>query len=161
MVTQEEMLHFFLPIIENNGRVYKKKTLIKAKKAVPGTLVITKTNDGDETKNTAEKGDWLVENQTSSSEQYLIKPNVFEKKYSFIQSLENGWGCYQPKGIVIGIKITSEHLSEFGSTGDMKFEAPWKELTVLRVGDFLVTPPEKDEIYRIAQKEFGETYEEN
>ncbi|MBN3519011.1 hypothetical protein JYB62_03270 [Algoriphagus lutimaris] len=161
MITQRDMLNFFLPIIESDGRTFKKKTLIKAKKAVPGTLIITRTNDGDETQNTAQQGDWLVENQTSSSEQYLIKPKVFEKKYDFIQSLENGWGCYQPKGTILAIKITQDHLSKFGDPDILKFEAPWKELTVLRVGDYLVTPPEKDEIYRIAQKEFGETYEEN
>jgi len=159
MITQQEMLNHFLPILENKGITYKKKTLIKAKKAIPGTLIITKTNDGDETKNTAEAGDWLVENQTSSSEQYLIKPKVFEKKYSFIQSLEHGWGCYQPKGKVIGIQIKKKDLSHFGKEDSMEFEAPWKELTILREGDYLVSPLEKDEIYRIAKKEFGETYE--
>lgn len=159
MITQQEMLNHFLPILESKGITYKKKTLIKAKKAVPGSLIVTKTNDGDETKNKAEQGDWLVENQTSSSEQYLIKPKVFESKYTFIQSLEDGWGCYQPKGKVIAIQIEKSDLSHFDKAEKMEFEAPWKELTILRVGDFLVVPPEKDEIYRIAKKEFGETYE--
>ncbi|WP_296700969.1 hypothetical protein [Algoriphagus sp.] len=161
MISQQEMLDHFLPILETKGVIYKKKTLIKAKKAVPGSLIVTKTNDGDETKNKAEKGDWLVENQTSSSEQYLIKPQIFEKKYSFIQSLEDGWGCYQPKGKVIAIQIEKNDLSHFGKEDTMKFEAPWKELTILRLGDYLVIPPEKNEIYRIAKKEFGETYEKD
>lgn len=161
MISQQEMLTHFLPILETKGVIYKKKTLIRAKKAVPGTLIVTKTNDGDETKNTAEKGDWLVENQTSSSEQYLVKPKVFEKKYTLLQSLENGWGSYQPKGKIIGVEVTKEELGNFVEGDQMRFEAPWKEETMLRVGDYLVTPPEKDEIYRIAKKEFWETYEQD
>lgn len=161
MITQQEMLKHFLPILESKGVTYKKKTLIKAKKAIPGAVIITKTNDGDETKNKAELGDWLVENQTSSSEQYLIKPKIFEKKYSFIQSLEDGWGCYEPKGKIIGIQVDKKDLSHFGEKDTMEFEAPWKEMTILRIGDFLVVPTEKDEIYRIAKKEFGETYEKD
>ncbi len=161
MITQKEMLAHFLPILETKGVTYKKKTLVKAKKAVPGTLIITKTNDGDETKNKAEQGDWLVENQTSSSEQYLIKPKIFEKKYSLIQSLEDGWGSYKPKGKILAIQVAKEDLSHFGKGDTMEFEAPWKELTILRIGDYLVVPPEKDEIYRIAKKEFGETYEKD
>ena len=159
MISQQEMLKHFLPILENKGVTYQKKSLIKAKKAVPGTLIITRTNDGDETKNTAKAGDWLVENQTSSSEQYLVKPEVFEKKYKLIQSLEKGWGCYQPIGKITAIEINAEDLAFFGKTDCMEFEAPWNELTLLRVNDFLVTPPEKNEIYRIAKKEFFETYE--
>ncbi|MBN3582237.1 hypothetical protein JYB64_07540 [Algoriphagus aestuarii] len=159
MIKQQEMLHHFLPILEENGIIFQKKSLIKAKKAVPGVVIVTRTNDGDETKNTAEKGDWLVENQTSSSEKYLIKPGVFEKKYTLIQSLENGWGCYKPKGKIIAIDVTSELLAPFTKEDKMEFEAPWKELTLLRLGDFLVVPPEKNEIYRIAKKEFWETYE--
>ncbi len=58
MITQQEMLNHFLPILEEKGSIYQKKSLIKAKKAVPGVVIITRTNDGDETKNKAEKGDW-------------------------------------------------------------------------------------------------------
>lgn len=50
MITQQEMLAHFLPILENNGKRYKKKSMIRAKKAKPGQLVVTKTSDGDETK---------------------------------------------------------------------------------------------------------------
>ena len=64
------MLAHFLPILEKSGKRYKKKSMIRAKKAKPGQLVITKTSDGEETRNTAEVGDWLVENQTSVNELY-------------------------------------------------------------------------------------------
>ena len=73
MITQIEMLAHFLPILEKNGKRYKKKSMVRAKKAQAGLVVVTKTSDGDETKNTAETGDWLVENQTSTTELYLVK----------------------------------------------------------------------------------------
>lgn len=160
MITQQEMLAHFLPILEKSGKRYKKKTMVRAKKAQAGLVVVTKTSDGDETQNTAEAGDWLVENQTSTNELYLVKAETFKKKYSLVQSLEQGWGCYQPKGEISGIIVGKDHLEAFGTTSVMEFQAPWKDTMIVKPGDMLVAPPEKDEIYRIAKKEFGETYEE-
>lgn len=160
MITQKEMLAHFLPILEKSGKRYKKKSMVRAKKAQPGLVVVTRTSDGDETKNTAESGDWLVENQTSSNEHYLVKAETFKKKYSLVQSLEKGWGCYQPKGEISGVLVNEDHLEAFGATSVMEFQAPWKDTMILKLGDMLVVPPEKDEIYRIAKKEFGETYME-
>lgn len=160
MVTQQDMLAHFLPILEKNGKRYKKKSMVRAKKAQPGLVVITKTSDGEETKNTAEAGDWLVENQTSSNEQYLVKAETFQKKYSLVQSLEKGWGSYQPKGETKGLIVKDTHLEAFGATKILEFQAPWKDTMIVKPGDMLVVPPEKNEIYRIAKKEFGETYVE-
>ncbi|UZD23593.1 PGDYG domain-containing protein [Algoriphagus halophytocola] len=160
MITQKEMLAHFLPIFDKSGRNYQKKSLIKAKKAQPGLQVVTKTSDGIETKNTAEKGDWLVENQTSSNEQYLVKAETFAKKYRLLQSLEQGWGCYEPIGRIIGLEAKMEYFEAFPKAGEVRFEAPWKDSMIIREGDFLVVPPEKDEIYRVAKKEFLETYKE-
>lgn len=146
--------------METLGKRYKKKSLIRAKKAEPGTVVFTKTSDGFETKNTAEKGDWLVENQTSAKESYLIKAETFDKKYTLLHSLGNGWGCYQPKGEISAMKVSSLDLENLGAQEQLEFQAPWKESIVLKPGDFLVISLEKSEIYRVAQKEFLETYEE-
>jgi len=160
MITQQEMLAHFLPILEKSGKRYKKKTMVRAKKAQAGLVVVTKTSDGDETQNTAEAGDWLVENQTSTNELYLVKAETFKKKYILVQALEKGWGCYQPKGEILGLILTDSHFEELGTTKVLQFQAPWKYSMVAKVGDLLVVPPEKDEIYRIAKKEFGETYVE-
>lgn len=154
------MLLHFLPLLDKGGKRYKKKSLVRAKKAQPGQVVVTKTSDGNETKNTAESGDWLVENQTSSNEWYLVKAETFQKKYSLVHSLEKGWGSYQPKGEIFGLHIIKSHLDELGATDVLEFQAPWKDTMIVKVGDMLVVPPEKDEIYRIAKKEFGETYVE-
>ena len=160
MLTQKDMLAHFLPLLEKGGKRYKKKSLIRAKKAHPGLLVITKTSDGEETQNTAEAGDWLVENQTSTNEWYLVKAETFMKKYNFVQALEQGWGCYQPKGEIRGLVLTKTHFEELEVGKILEFQAPWKDTMIAKIGDMLVVPPEKDEIYRIAKKEFGETYVE-
>lgn len=160
MVTQQEMLSHFLPLLEQSGKRYKKKSLVRAKKARVGLLIITKTSDGNETKNTAEAGDWLVENQTSSNEQYLVKAETFKKKYKLVHALENGWGSYQPLGETKGLIVTKSHFEIFGATDVLEFQAPWKDTMIVKPGDMLVVPPEKNEIYRIAKKEFGETYVE-
>lgn len=159
MISQKEMLENFLPLMETQGKRYKKNSLIRAKKAEPGTVVVTKTSDGIETKNTAEKGDWLVENQTSAKESYLIKVDTFEKKYSLLHSLGQGWGCYQPKGEILAMKVSAQDLEYLGAKEILEFQAPWKESIVLKPDDFLVISLEKSEIYRVAKKEFQETYE--
>ncbi|PZX55829.1 hypothetical protein [Algoriphagus chordae] len=160
MISQKEMLAHFLPYLEKSGKRYKKKSMVRAKKAQAGLLVVTKTSDGEETKNTAEAGDWLVENQTSTNELYLIKAETFKKKYSLVQSLEKGWGSYQPKGEILGLKVSEAHLEALGATKVLEFQAPWKDSMIVKPGDMLVVPTEKDEIYRVAKKEFGETYVE-
>lgn len=154
------MLAYFLPQMEEHGKRYKKKSLIRAKKAEPGLVVVTRTSDGYETKNTAEKGDWLVENQTSAKESYLIKAETFEKKYTLMDSLGKGWGCYRPIGEIYALKASEEDLKYFGAKAEMEFQAPWKESIVVKPGDFLVISLDKSEIYRVAKKEFTETYEE-
>ncbi len=159
MVTQKKMLDYFLPIFEKNAKKYRKKSLIRAKKADPGLLVITKTSDGEETRNTATKGDWLVENQTSSEEKYLVKPETFESKYEMVNSLGGGWASYKPKGVMYGYEFSLEDLNHFEKPEKLEFEAPWKDTMFVRVGDYLIIPPTKDEIYRVARKEFLETYQ--
>lgn len=158
MISQPEFLAHFLPILEKNGTWYKKTTLIKAKKAEPGIWIVTKTSDGVETKNQAKAGDMLVENQTSSYEQYLVKAETFSKKYQIKHCLERGWATYLPKGEILAYRVSSADFEFFTAVDILEFEASWGETTVVKPGDYLVTPPEKNEIYRIALKEFNETY---
>jgi NAD(P)-dependent dehydrogenase (short-subunit alcohol dehydrogenase family) len=40
----------------------------------------------------------------------------------------------------------------------VQFMAPWDQPEKVELNDFLVTPPDHSEIYRIARKEFFETY---
>lgn len=159
-ISQKRMLDYFLPKVEKEGIRYKKNTLIKAKLAPKGMEVITETADGIQTKNIAEEGDYFVENQTSTGEMYLVRKNVFERKYEITQSLSEGWATYQLREFIWAIQITAEEIQDLGGEGVLDFMAPWGELSVAKPEDFLVLPPEKDEIYRIAHKEFKETYQE-
>ncbi|MFC3414482.1 hypothetical protein [Algoriphagus hitonicola] len=159
-ISQEKMLEYFLPKVEKEGKRYKKNTLIKAKLAPKGMEVVTETSDGIKTKNIAEEGDYFVENQTSTSEMYLVRKNVFERKYQITQSLSEGWATYQLREFIWAIQITAEDIQKFGAEDVLDFTAPWGELSIAKPEDFLVLPPEKDEIYRIAHKEFKETYKE-
>jgi hypothetical protein len=160
MVSQKEILDYFLPILEKCGNRYKKFTLVRAKKAAPGTWIITKTSDGFETKNQAKAGDMLVENQTSSWEQYLVNEDTFSKKYEIEHSLEKGWATYKPIGEILAHRVSNVDFEFFGELEILEFVAPWGESMIVKPGDYLVTPPEKNEIYRIAQKEFEETYKQ-
>lgn len=160
MISQKEFLAHFLPILEKNGERYKKVTMIKAKKAETGAWIITKTSDGIETRNQAKDGDMLVENQTSSFEQYLIKSDIFFKKYEIEQCLERGWATYKPLGQVIAYRVSNVDFEFFREVNILEFEAPWGETMIVKPGDYLVMPTEKNEIYRIAQKEFDETYKQ-
>lgn len=157
-VSQKQMLEHFLPIFKSQGKQYQKTSLIKAKKANEGETILTKTSDGVETKNTAQKGDYLVENQTSSSELYLVRENSFEKRYEMKEALEKGWATYQSKITIWAIEISKEDIAKLGKNEEICFEASWGESMILKPGDFLVTSPDFDEVYRIARKEFGETY---
>ena len=159
MKTQQEMLDFFLPGMKGSFKSYKKKTLVRARRAQEGQEIITFTSDGEETKNMASAGDWLVENQTSVKERYLVKSETFQKKYTLKDSLGDGWGCYQPKGVVLAIEVSESILEKLGAKNELRFQAPWKESMIVKEGDFLIIPEEQHEIYRIAKKEFGETYE--
>ena len=153
------MLTHFLPIFEKSGKIYRKKSLIKARKATPGIMISTKTSDGIETKNIAQEGDMLVQNQTSSYEEYLVKADTFKIKYAMVDSLGNGWACYKPIGTMLGYELTEEDLKHFGVADRIEFQAPWRYTMFVRKGDFLVIPPTHHEIYRVARKEFLETYQ--
>lgn len=159
MVSQQDMLVHFLPIFEKSGEKYRKISLIRAKRATPGEVIYTKTSDGIETKNTASAGDMLVQNQTSSQEEYLVKAETFELKYRMVDSLGNGWACYKPKGIMMAYELLESDLNAFGTSERIEFATPWKDTMFVRKGDFLVMPADKNEIYRVARKEFLETYQ--
>lgn len=158
-ISQKQMLEHFIPIFEKHGKKYKKKTLIKAKRATEGEIIYTRTSDGVETKNTAKVGDFLVVNQTSSSEKYLVNKQSFEKKYELKGALEKGWACYSSKSYIWAIEFSEENLLQLGQQNQVCFEADWGEDMIIKKGDFLVAPPELNEVYRIAKKEFGETYQ--
>jgi hypothetical protein len=159
MYSQHEIISHFFTMLQEDGKRYTKKSLIRAKKANPGTLVLTRTSDGQEFENTAELGDWLIENQTAVSEHYLMKEAAFSKKYSLHQALGEGWGAYRAKGEVFAKQLTSKEILDFTGPNDFDFEGPQNKTVSLRPGDYMIIPIDKSEVYRITKKEFEQTYE--
>lgn len=160
MYSQQEIIAHFFALLQEGGQRYTKKSLIRAKKAIPGMLVITRTSDGKEFENTADPGDWLIENQTSVSEHYLMKEAIFSKKYTLHQALGEGWGAYCAKGRVYAKQVTLMEIHSFAGTQFLDFEGPRNKTVSLHSEDYLVIPTDQSEVYRIASKEFEQTYEQ-
>lgn len=151
MLSQREMLKKFLPLIEKDGQVYEKFTEVDARPAVPGEVIETFTSDGKETQNTAKKGEWIIRNRTEAKEEYILSDEKLRKRYIVRSLLVNGWYTFKAKGECQAIV--------FDGPEDTQFEASWGEAMTLKKEDLLVAPlPDKNEIYRIAAKEFTETY---
>jgi hypothetical protein len=156
--SQHEIINHFFDLLQKEGKRYAKKSLIIAKKAIPGTRVITKTSDGQRIETTAKDGDWLVENQTATNEHYLVSESTFKKKYQLRQALGEGWGSFQSLIQVYALKVQEKDLAHFGSDTQLEFKAPREKTVLIHPGDYLVIPIDQSEAYRIASKEFEETY---
>ena len=106
--------------------------------------VVTVTSDGKETQNTAEPNDIIMSGP--SREQYVVKPEKFPKLYAG----------------KIGGTVTPEQSPRIVArveniTQPITFKAPWGEDMILKRGDYLVKDGDQG-YYRIAQKEYDETY---
>jgi len=141
IISQQEAADLYLPQIEQSGKEYKKFTQITARPAVAGEVIETITSDGKETTNTAKSGDYVVTN--IGGEEYILSGDTLKKRY---ESLGNN--RYQAIGECKGIVYTGKPT---------QFMATWGEAMVLKPGDMIVTGDGK-EVYRIAIKEFKETY---
>ena len=157
--SQPEMLALFRPILDSEGIVFEKKQNVFAKKVEAPEVVATQTSDGSETVNTAEVGDYLVKNQTEAGEVYVLKAHKFEQRYQWLRSAEAGFEEYRSTGRVTAVELTPERCAALQLPSTFHFEAPWGEKMVAKSGDFIATPPDGAEVYRIARKEFFETYE--
>lgn len=149
IISQEELLKKYEKEFENS-QIYEKYNLVYARDAVIGEEIKTITKDGLETINRASKGDYVVKNMTSANEEYIVPKEKFEKKYIFEKASGNEWSVYKPIGIIKAIKVKSKET--------FYIIAPWKEKMIVKQGDFLASPLDYSEIYRIAEHEFFETY---
>jgi hypothetical protein len=105
--------------------------------------VETHTSDGKETQKRAKPEDIIISGP--SKEKYVIDKNKFSKLY---------------KGS-IGSTVTPEQSERIVARADINepllFKAPWGEDMILKPGDYLVKDGSEG-YYRIAKKEFEETY---
>lgn len=158
-VSQEKILKDILPLLKK-AETYEKYKIIYARRAVTGEEIETYTSDGYETKNTAKEGDFIVKNTTDAHEMYILTEEKFNKRYTYVKNLDNTWNIYQPIGKIKAVKVNSTLLKKLsGSDKSFHIITSWGENMIVKKGDFLVSPLEYNEVYRIANKEFWETYQ--
>jgi hypothetical protein len=161
-IEQKELVQALKAVLLDTGRDFKKFQIVKARVAKGGEEVVSVVESGRETVNIADNGDYVVENQTGAKELYIVSGAKFEQRYDKERKLDDGWFVYKPLGRVKGIEVDRTVLNLFQQQGSFYISAPWGEAQYVEEGDmFVTTLPLQDpiEIYRIARKEFSETYE--
>lgn len=158
LYSQPEIIAHFFDLLKQGGQLYSKKSLTIAKKATLGAVVLTETSDGQRIETIAKPGDWLVENQTTTKEHYLVSDATFTKKYQLKEALGEGWGSFQSLIQVYALKVQENELAVFGNPKQLEFQGPREKSVLIHPGDYLVIPVDQSEAYRITAKEFEETY---
>ncbi len=140
--------------------IYEKYQQVNARPALIGEKVVSITSDGRETVNYAEAGDWVVQNNTTAQEQYIVSSYKFEQRYATTGITNQTWEVFKAKGKCKAIVATTQLLQQLKVASEFYFTAPWGEPMVCKQGDLLVCPNinQLTEVYRIAKQEFEETY---
>ena len=160
-VSQEELMEEVLPLIKADGALYQKSVKVDARPAVEGEIVISITEDGEETSQAAKAGQMLIRNMTTAREEYLVDLDKFTPRYKNPEPIdgEEKWQRYNSSGQVRAIQVTPEITTLLNVGSEFFIHAPWGTDQIVKENDFLVsTCPTQDEIYRIAKDEFQQTY---
>ena len=161
MISQEDMKAIFLPLLREQGQIFMKKQKVWAKPANEGEIIITMTADGMETSNVAKQGDMLVKNQTDAEEIYVVSAKSFEERYAKMEDpiFDNeDFEEFKPIGKIYALNLDSQLLTKLKLPKSFYFEAPWEGNMICKENDYLASPPDFSQVYRIARKEFFETY---
>ncbi|MFK8008247.1 MAG: hypothetical protein AB8H03_17955 [Saprospiraceae bacterium] len=158
MHSQDEMKQVILPLLKSKGKVYQKIKKVFARKVKNKERIITTTSDGRETINNANPGDYIVKNQTDAGEEYVLTPSKFRSRYIYKKRSKAGYSEYEPTGRIYAVEVNKRLLKKFGVKLRFYFEADWGSKMVVKEKDFLACPIGGEEVYRIARKEFFETY---
>lgn len=159
-IKQGILLERVLPMIIDKGGQFKKSKRVHARPANEGEIIVSVTEDGEETSNTAKAGDMVVKNLTEAQEQYLVGQEKFDSRYTALEKVDDIWTLYEPIGEIRAIEVTHEMTTLLDVGEEFYIMAPWNTEQFAREGDYLVAPlPALDEIYRIARSEFEQTYE--
>jgi len=156
--SQKEMLRKVIPLLKKEGERYKKEQTVLGRKAKKGEKIVTVTSDGSETKNTAKSGDFIVKNNTKAGERYIIPSKTFNKTYLHHKKRKGIYDVYKPNKEILAIEMNTAVLKKIGFQKESYFVAPWGSEMIVKENDFLVCPMDYSEVYRIARKEFFETY---
>jgi hypothetical protein len=155
---QPEAFKLFGPLINTIGKVYSKSGTVLVRPAVTGEIIHTITSSGYETKNKALAGDFVVTNATKAQEKYILAAEKLNTRYQLIQTLADGQGLYRAKGNIRAIRITDRVLKTLQLNSPFYIMAAWGESMIVYKGDYIARPDDGDEIYRVGQEEFKQTY---
>lgn len=158
VLTQEAAFSLFADIIKSHGCNFVKFKYVHGKLIENEVVIKTITSDGLETVNLGKPGDVLVENQTGQKEQYVIGSDRFTELYSYVSELKDGWSLFTPKGKIDAVELYEELLDELDLPNEFQIIAAWGQAQIVKLGDYLAIPIDNKEIYRVARKEFFETY---
>ncbi len=158
MLSQSLIINRLLPVFQKIGKRYRKFQQIHARPAQPGEIVVSITSSGMETRNIASDGDFVVKNLTEALELYIVSGSKFSKRYTLDCEMNGEWKRYRPLGEVIAIEVDTGLLTFLEQTSPFLIEAPWGEPQQVELHDFFVTHIDYSEIYRIARREFFQTY---
>lgn len=181
--SQEDVQKHFVPILKNEGKVFRKKLAAYVRPAKKGEKIVTTINGITETENVVlDDTSWVVRGKTRA-EYYILSREDFEASYdeqtgreidlnSALEKLElerlhkQGFKEYKSRRRVWARKVTKEDMTflRYGSVNNEKaayFVAPWREYMRVEEGDILVMqyPEGNEEIYRIEHFVFNESYE--
>lgn len=160
-IDQKHLVNSLSAVLLETGLDYKKFQTVKARVTKEGEKIVSTVGSGRETVNTAGAGDYVVENQTGAKEQYIVSGEKFRQRYSEDKELDDEWRIYKPLGRVKGIEVDRSILNILQQEGSFYIRASWGEAQRVDEGDMLATTlplTDEFEIYRIARREFSETY---
>gem|GEM_PF-4024179 len=144
--------------MKNHGIPYRKTRFVIAKEAEGGEQITTLVDRQIETKNIAKSGDFIVHNQTSDAESYIVQKAEFHQRYDLVRTLPDGQGEYAPKLTVFAVQLTRDALKEMGLPKHFLFTAPWGEQQYARLNDYIICKEDYTNIYRASLRMFSETY---
>lgn len=157
--SQQEIMQTMIPVIKSEGQVFRKFKKVYARQAEEGEKIQTITADGLETTNQAEAGDFIIKNQTEAGEMYIIGAGKFHERYDFLEQADDSFSVYAAKGKVKAMEMNEAILQKLNLSEEFHFVAPWGEKMIVKKGDYLASPLDFSEVYRIARKEFFETFQ--
>ena len=141
----------------------KTQLLVFIRPAVDGEKIEVYTSDGKETDCYGHTGEFVVRNATSALNEYIIRADKISRYEESNESIDcpadlpENYKLYRAKGEIRGLLV---NCNNFGLPDPFYFIAPWGEAMICRDGDVLARPEGENEIYRITQVEFNETYME-
>ncbi|MEZ4910201.1 MAG: hypothetical protein R2774_05015 [Saprospiraceae bacterium] len=121
--------------LKKDGTLYKKVTKVYARKCITREKTITITSSGIETVNIASSGDYIIKNQTTAGESYILKEKIFLERYQFNREIDDTWSEYEALGKIYARSITKFVLKQMCWPEKFLICTQWGENMVCQVGD--------------------------